>query len=88
MQLSRTKIVLRKFISLASRRGRRRARLTVNHPVDFGIAQDDLHVVAGLSERNGFHKFGNFIVIALGFPEGDAIFASVKRRQRIFRRSG
>jgi len=36
------------------------ARLAVNHPIDGGVAQDDLHVFACLRERNGFDEFGDF----------------------------
>src|SRR5690348_252715 len=57
----------------------------VNHAVDFGVAQNDLHVVARFRERDRFHEFRNFVVIAFGAPKRDAIFAGVKRGQRIFR---
>src|SRR5215469_4674162 len=53
------------------------AGLPINHPVELGVSQDDLHVFAGFSERDGFDEFRNFFVIALGFPGGNSIFAGV-----------
>src|SRR5438132_4924786 len=44
---------------------RRHARLTINRPVDFRVAQDDLHVFAGFRERNGLDEFRNLFVAAL-----------------------
>src|SRR5579859_5774212 len=73
----------------ALRRLRRsRGRLPVNHPVDFAIAQDDLHVVASFGKRNGFDELGDFFIIAFGFPRGDAVFAGVERRESVLRRAG
>src|SRR5260370_41331396 len=42
--------------------GRGRTAGPVNHPVDFGIAQDDLHVFASLREGNRFHELGNLLI--------------------------
>src|SRR5712664_1676373 len=44
---------------------RSHARLPINHPVDFGIAQDDLHIFAGFREGNGLDELGDLIVAAL-----------------------
>src|ERR1700692_1750492 len=57
----------------------------INHPVDGGIAQDDLHVLARLGEGNGFDEFGYFLVIAFSLPKSDAIFAGIVGRGGVFR---
>src|SRR5580704_9151833 len=49
----------------------------VEEAVDGGVAYDDLYVLAGFGERNGFDEFRNFVVGALGFPLGDALLACV-----------
>src|SRR6266849_10848526 len=59
-------------------------RLPVNHPVDFRVAQDDLHVFAGFREWNGLDEFRDLLVVALGFPGGDAVFAGVIGGGRVF----
>src|SRR5207248_9977507 len=51
--------------------------LTINHPVEFGVSQDELHVFAGFRERNGLDEFGNLFVVALGFPGSDAVLARI-----------
>src|SRR5258708_23089880 len=38
--------------------------LPINHPVDFGIAQDDLHILSGFREGDGLAEFGGLIVTA------------------------
>src|ERR1700676_719987 len=58
---------------------------TVDHAVDFGVAQHDLHVVARFGERDRLDELGNFFVIAFAAPQGDAIFAGIERGQRVFR---
>ena len=50
---------------------------TINHPVDGGIAQDDLYIFAGLGKRDGFDQFRYLFIIPFGFPERDAVFAGV-----------
>src|SRR6266436_5181527 len=67
------------------RDGRSGNRGAVDPAVDFGVAQNDLHVVARFRERNGFHQFRNFVVAAFRTPKSDAVFAGVESRQRIFR---
>src|SRR5260370_18417129 len=62
-------------------------RLSINHPVDFGVAQDDLHIFASFREWNGFDELGNFIVAALGLPGSDAVFAGVISSGRVFQRT-
>src|SRR5713101_9946615 len=64
------------------------ARLPINHPVDFGVAQDDLHVFAGFREWNGLDELRDFLVVALGFPGGDAVFTGVISSGRVFQRTG
>src|SRR5215467_13617205 len=59
------------------RRLRGHAGLPVNHPVELGVAQDDLHVFAGFGERDGLDEFGNLFVITLAFPGGNSVFAGV-----------
>src|SRR6267142_1649960 len=59
------------------------ARLTVNQPIDRGVAQDDLHVFARLREWNGFDEFGNLFVISLAFPRSDTVFARVVSGGRV-----
>src|ERR1700674_2395926 len=66
---------------------RSHARLPINHPVDFGVAQDHLHIFSSFSERNGLDELGDLIVIALGFPGGDAVFAGVISGGRVFQRT-
>src|SRR5690349_13891110 len=66
----------------------RLCRCRINHPVHGGVTQHDLHVLAGLRKRNGFHQFGNFLVVAFGFPERDAVFAGVVGGQSVFGSSG
>src|SRR6266480_6063123 len=51
--------------------------LPINHPVELGVSQDDLHVFAGFRERNGLDEFGNLFVVALGFPGSDAVLARI-----------
>src|SRR6202051_1970946 len=63
----------------------RRSARAINHPVDGGIAQDDLHVLACLGERNGFDELGYFLVVAFRLPESDAIFTGVVGRGGVFR---
>src|SRR5260370_22141535 len=67
---------------------RSHARLPINHPVDFGVAQDDLHIFASFRERNGLDELGGLIVIALRFPGGNAGFAGVLSTGRVFQRTG
>src|SRR4029077_9033994 len=57
----------------------------VNHAVDFGIAQNNLYIVARFRERDGLHQLRNLFVITFPAPQRDAILTSVKRRERIFR---
>src|SRR5260370_15991217 len=64
------------------------ARLTINQPVEFGVAQDDLHVFAGFRERDGLDKLGDLFVVALGFPCGDTVFAGLIRGGLVFGRTG
>src|SRR6266851_10142999 len=66
---------------------RSHARLPINHPVDFGIAQDDLHIFAGFREGNGLDELGDLIVAALGLPGSDAVFAGVIGSGRVFQRT-
>src|ERR1700686_3902619 len=66
---------------------RSHARLPINHPVDFGVAQDDLHIFASFRERNGLDELGDLIVIALGFPGGNAVFTGVIGSGRVFQRT-
>src|SRR5882762_3014036 len=40
-------------------------RLPINHPVDFRVAQDHLHIFAGFREWNGLHELGDLIVVGL-----------------------
>src|SRR6266849_238140 len=61
--------------------------LAINHPVDFGIAQDDLYVIAGFRKRNGLDEFRNLFVTALGFPGGNAIFSCIERGQSVLWRT-
>src|SRR5258707_2180370 len=68
--------------------GRGRTAGPVNHPVDFGIAQDDLHVFASLREGNRFHELGNFLIIAFRAPGSDAVFAGVEGREGVFGSAG
>jgi len=49
----------------------------VEGAVHVGVAQDDLDVLARFGERNRFDEFGNFVVGALGFPEGNPVFAAL-----------
>src|SRR5271165_2160300 len=58
---------------------------SINHPVDRGIAQYDLHVIASFRKWNGLDQLGDFVVLAFGLPERDAVFAGVVSRQRVFR---
>src|SRR5256714_148701 len=60
------------------------ARLPINHPVDFRVAQDDLHIFAGFREWNGFDELRDLLVVALGFPGGNAVFARVIGSGRVF----
>ena len=53
-----------------------------------GVAQDDLDVIASLREGDGFDEFRDFVVGALRFPEGDAIFAGVVSSGSIFEPAG
>src|SRR5215467_3282717 len=53
------------------------AGLPINHPVELGVSQDDLHVFTGFGKRNGFDEFGNLFVIALGFPGGNPVFPRI-----------
>src|SRR5262249_16627517 len=46
-------------------------RRRINHLVDSRIAQYDLHVFTRLRERDGLDEFGNFFIVAFGFPESD-----------------
>src|ERR1700747_2888526 len=61
---------------------------SINHPVQRGVAQHDLHVVARFREWNGLDKFRNFFISPFGFPECDAVFARVVRGEGVFRRAG
>ena len=63
------------------------ARLTIDHPVDLGVSQDDLYVFAGFGERNGFDDFRNLFIIALGLPGCDAILAGIVRSGCVLRRA-
>src|SRR5215831_6474256 len=72
---------------VAGGRLRRLAGLTINHPVELRVSQDDLHVFAGFRERNGLDEFGNLFVVALGFPGGDTVLAGIVRGSSRFRRS-
>src|SRR6266699_5210825 len=63
------------------------ARLPINHPVDFGVAQDDLHILAGFRERNGLDELRDLIVVALGLPGGNAVFSGVIGSGRVFQRT-
>src|SRR6267143_3442337 len=67
---------------------RSHARLPINHPVDFRVAQDNLHIFAGFREWYGLDELGDLIVVALGFPGGDAVFAGVIGGGRVFQRAG
>src|SRR6202158_3008786 len=66
---------------------RSHARLPINHPVDFRVAQDDLHIFACFREWNGLDKLRDLIVVALGLPGGDAVFAGVISSGRVFQRT-
>src|SRR5438094_4739054 len=66
--------------------GRLRAR-SINHPVERGIAQHDLDIVACFRERDRLDKFGNLVIIAFGLPQRDAVLAGVVRSQCELRRS-
>src|SRR5690348_17254901 len=61
----------------AGGRLRGHAGLPINHPVELGVTQDDLHVFAGFGERDGFDEFRDLLIIALGLPGGDAVFTRV-----------
>src|SRR5215813_4405451 len=63
------------------------ARLAVNHPVDLGVAQDDLDIVAGFGERDGLDELGDLFVVALGLPGRNAVLASVVGRGGAFERA-
>ena len=69
-------------------RGSRLRARSINHPVERGIAQHDLNIVACFRERNGLDKFGNLVIVAFGLPQRDAVFAGVVRSQGELRRSG
>src|SRR5215472_4075403 len=71
----------------AGRRLRGLAGLTINHPVELGVSQDDLHVFAGFGERDGFNEFGNLFVVTLGLPGRDTVFACIVRSSGRFERS-
>src|SRR5215469_1318202 len=71
----------------AGRRLRGPARLTINHPVELRVSQDDLHVFACFSERNGLDEFGSLFVVALGLPRRDTVFARIVRSGGRFERS-
>src|SRR5881394_3292784 len=60
------------------------AWLPINHPVDFRVAQDHLHIFAGFRKRNGFDQLGDLFVVALGSPGGDAVFSGVISSSRVF----
>src|SRR5262252_3353119 len=62
---------------VAGGRLRGHARLPINHPVELGVTQDDLHVFAGFGERDGLDEFGTLFVIALAFPGGNSVFAGI-----------
>src|SRR5215469_12167546 len=66
---------------------RRLAGLTINHPVELSVSQDDLHVFAGFRKRNGLDEFGNLFVVALSFPGGDTVLAGIVRGSSRFGRS-
>src|SRR2546422_6159917 len=65
------------------RRLRSRRSAAVNHPVGFGVSQDDLHVLAGFGEGDGLDELSDFFVLALGRPGCDAVLAGVIRGERL-----
>src|SRR5215472_6730952 len=69
------------------RRLRGHAGLPINHPVELGVTQDDLHVFAGFSERNGFDELGNLFVVAFGFPGRNPVLSGVVRGRGSFGRT-
>src|SRR6202035_1347596 len=62
--------------------------VAVEGVVHVGVAQDDLDVLAGFGEGDGFDKFGDFVVGAFGFPERDPIFAGVISGGGVFGAAG
>src|ERR1700689_2080985 len=52
-------------------------RAGLKDAIHLRVAKNDLHVLAGFGERNGFHEFRNVVVFAFGLPELDAIFAGI-----------
>src|ERR1700686_4537955 len=60
----------------------------INHPVDGGITQDDLYIIARLGEGNGLDEFRYFFVIAFSLPKGNAIFTGIVGSGGIFRGTG
>src|SRR5215471_14161179 len=63
-------------------------RRRINHPVDGGIAQHDLHVFAGLRERNGLNQLGNLLVAAFRLPKRDAVLAGIVGSESVLGRAG
>src|SRR5712691_4963200 len=55
--------------------------------VDAGVAQNCLHVIAGLSKWDGFHELGRVAILALSHPFLDAIGPRVVSGQGVFERS-
>src|SRR5882724_8002109 len=60
----------------------------VEGAVHVGVAEDNLDVFAGFGEGDGLDEFGNFVVSAFGFPEGDAVDTSVVGGSGAFRAAG
>src|SRR5258706_9479546 len=66
---------------------RSHARLPINHPVDFRVAQDNLHVFAVFRQWNGLDDLSDLFAVPLGFPVIDAVFAGVISGGRVFQRT-
>jgi len=60
----------------------------VDQAVTWCVAQNDLDVLAGFGERNGFDEFGNFLEGAFRLPLREAFFSGVVGSGGIFGRAG
>src|SRR5579883_2444069 len=56
----------------------------VDQAVSLGVAKHDLNVFARFTERDGFDKFGDFVVVAFGAPSGDAVFTGIESGKSVF----
>src|SRR5208337_2356741 len=60
----------------------------VEHAVHGGVAQNDLDVLAGFGEGNGFDEFGKLLVGAFRPPLGKTLVPGVVGCSGVFRRAG